>query len=415
MARTLTPIDVYAIVNAMVEEQTGQQATLQVVDTSTFISAGETLLQAGTENVLNTLALVFGRTLMAVRPYKAKLALIDAMNTGAYTSRIRKISYYSKTAQADGAHNTDLYTNLSQGYDNGTNGGSSTASMWIQNVPVPLEVYFGGQSVWQDSISIYEDQLKAAFRSEDEFARFAEGILTERGNDIESQKEAFNRALIINHAAGVIDMSADMPGSAIEMVAAYNADRGTSYNGTQLRTTYLEDFLAFFVETFKITSDRMTHRSANFHWSPPKTVGGDSYTLLRHTPKAMQRALLYNPFFIKAKANVFPQIFNPEYLEIGQYEGVDFWQNENVPYDIDVTPAIIDTSTGEIDKGAAVTGIYLLGLLYDQDALMMNYQLDDAYSTPIEARKKYRNIWWHFSRNSMADFTENCVVFYMAS
>lgn len=29
MARTLTPIDVYAIVNAMVEEATGQQSTLQ--------------------------------------------------------------------------------------------------------------------------------------------------------------------------------------------------------------------------------------------------------------------------------------------------------------------------------------------------------------------------------------------------
>lgn len=47
MARTLTPIDVYAIVNAMVEEATGQQATLQAVDTSSFIAAGETILATG--------------------------------------------------------------------------------------------------------------------------------------------------------------------------------------------------------------------------------------------------------------------------------------------------------------------------------------------------------------------------------
>lgn len=415
MARTLTPIDVYAIMNLLVEEATGQNASVTVVDTSTFISAGETVLSTGTENVLNSMALVFGRTLMAVRPYKAKLSIIDALNTGVYTSRIRKQSFYSREAQIDGAHNTDLKTNLAMGYDNGDNSGNSTASMWVQNQPVVLETYFGGQSVWQDSTTVYEDQLKTAFRSEADFAQFAAGVMTEKGNDIESQKEAFNRSLILNHAAGVIDMASDMPGSAIELVAAYNAAHGTSYTGSDLRSTYLESFLKFFVEIFKLTSDRMTHRSKNFHWSPAKTVGGVSYTLLRHTPKDKQKVILYNPFFLKAKTNVLPAIFNPEYLDIGNYEGVDFWQNENDPEDINITPAIIDTSTGEIDKGTAVTGIYLLGMIFDEDALMMSYGLEDALSTPVEARKRYRNIWWTFSRNAMADFTENCAVFYMAS
>ena len=280
---------------------------------------------------------------------------------------------------------------------------------------MPLEVNFGGHSVWQDSTTIYEDALKTAFRSENEFAQFMAGVMTEKGNDIESQKEAFNRALVVNHIAGVIDMASDMPGSAIELVAAYNARYGTSYTGSDLRSTYLASFLAFFVETVKLTSDQMTHRSKRFHWSPAKTVAGTSYSLLRHTPKDRQKLMLYNPFFIQAQAQVLPGIFNPEYLRIENFEPVDFWQDELVPYNINITPAIIDTSTGEIDQGAAVNDIYVLGMLFDEDALMIDYQLEDALSTPVEARKRYRNLWWTFSKNAIADYTENVAVFYMAS
>ena len=81
MGRTLTQRDIHALMNALVKEATGQENTIQVVNSSTFVSAGETVLATGTENVLNSLALVLGRTLMTVRPYKAKLALINALNT----------------------------------------------------------------------------------------------------------------------------------------------------------------------------------------------------------------------------------------------------------------------------------------------------------------------------------------------
>ena len=115
MARLLTPRDCHALMNLLVKEATGQDATIQVVDSSTFVSAGELVLSTGTENVLNSLSLVLGRTFMAVRPYKAKLSIINALNTDLYTSRMRKISFYSRSAQASGDFNTQLYTNLAAG------------------------------------------------------------------------------------------------------------------------------------------------------------------------------------------------------------------------------------------------------------------------------------------------------------
>lgn len=422
MARRLTPNDCHVLMNLLVKEATGQDGTIQVVDSSTFVSAGEQVLATGTENVLNSLSLVLGRTFMAVRPYKAKLAIINALNTDLYTSRMRKISFYSREAQASGDFNTQLYTNLAAGYDNGENGVDavtgdpiSTKSMWVQNPAVPLEMNFAGQNVWEDSTTVYEYQLKTAFRSEEEFSQFVSGIMTEKGNDIESQKEAYNRMTILNHIAGVYDLdAASANGRVINLTKAYNDRFGTSYTSAQLRTTYLKEFLAFFVSQFKLASRYMTYRTSKYHWSPTKTVGGVSYTLLRHTPYDRQRVMLYEPLFTEAEAMVLPEIFRPNYLDIDtQYEGIDYWQNINDPSAIKVVPAIPDVSGTSQTAGTQVDLPYVVGMIYDADAIMVDYQLERSYTSPLEARKAFRNIWWSFSKNSISDFTENCIIFTM--
>ena len=417
MARTFTPLDCYTLINAIAKEATGQEATLQAQDTSSFVSVGETILRTGTENTLNAISVVLGRTFMAVRPYEAKLRIINALNSGIYTNRMRKISFYSREAQASGAFNTNLYTNHAMGYDNGSNSGNSLPTMWEQNQPVPLELNFGGRSVWDESTTIYEDQLQAAFRDEANFSAFMSGIMTEKGNDIESAKEAFNRATLLNFIGGIYDMDkAVSTGSAIDLAAGFNEKYGTSYTRAQLLYDHRTEFLEYFVRTVKYISDTLTNRSAKYHWSPAKTIGGTSYTLLRHTPKDKQRMILLSKAIYDAESTVLPAIFNPQYLNVENYEKVDFWQNENLPEQVSITPAIPDVSDPkEQTAGDPVVFEYLVGILYDVDAMMVDYQLDSAFSTPIEARKRYRNVWWHFARNAINDFTENAVLFYIGA
>lgn len=179
MARTLTPKDAYALMNLVVKQATGQNAVV-VVDSSTFVSAGETVLATGTENTLNALSIVLGRTLMAVRPYKAKLLIVQAINTGMYTSRLRKLSVYSQDNKPAGFVNTDLNPkNLYNGYEN-TSNTNAVGSQWEQQKPAVVQMAFGGQSVWQTQLTVYEDALKAAFRDEAEFMSLVNGIMTER-------------------------------------------------------------------------------------------------------------------------------------------------------------------------------------------------------------------------------------------
>lgn len=416
MGKVLTVQDCHNLMNSLVKQATGQQS-ITVVDSSSFVSAGETVLATGTENVINSLSLIIGRTLVAVRPYKAKFLLINALNSGIYSNRIRKISYYSKDAQASGMYNTQLYTNIKEGYTNGQNvvaeNPTSTKSMWEQNQPIALEMNFAGSDTWDDSLTIYEKQLQVAFESEANFSQFMSGIMTEKGNDMESQKEAFNRMCVLNEIGMVYDMAEDRPMSCVNLTKEYNTKYGTSYTSAELRTTYLESFLKFFVAYVKNISNYLEERSSNYHLSPTKTVNGTTYKLLRHTPKNRQKMFLYEPLFIEAKANVLPSIFNPEYLDIKNYEPVNYWQSIDNRSGVKITPAIYDKVSGEQKKGNEVDLDYVVGLLFDEDAMMIDYQFDGSYSTPLEARKLYRNIFWHYTKNAINDPTENAILFYM--
>lgn len=421
MARALTPQDAHSLMNLLVKEATGQNASIQTVNAANFVSAGETVLATGVENTLNSLAIVLGRRFAAVRPYKGKFRNIQALNTGMYTSRFSKISYYSRESLAAGDWNTNLYPeNLLTGVDNTgstSSGHERTPSMWEQNHAVPLEMYFGGQSVWEDSTSVLKNQLKVAFRDEASFNTFVSGIMVEKGNDIESQKEAFNHLTLLNYMAGLYDIDAVLNnGMAVNLTTQFNSENSTSYTTAQLQTTYKKEFLMWFVGYIDKLSQMLEIRSALHHWSPTKTVNGTSYTLLRHSPRDKQKLFLYEPFIIDAKTQIMPEIFHDGALNINNYEGVMYWQTINDPSAIKVTPAIPDvagTNSGMQTTGSTVDLGYVLGVLFDEDACMTDFQLDDADATPLEARKKYYNLWWSFSRNAISDFTENGVLLYM--
>ena len=425
MARRLTTTDGYAFINAMSAEMFGQNATIQAIDESTFASVGESVLQAGTENVINTLSLVASRDLVAIRPYRAKFRLINALDSGMFSNRIRKISYYAKEAKPTGASNTQLFSeNLGMDFDNGVHFDSSTPpvqmsveSQWLQSTPVTYQAWFGGGIEWQYPYTLYENALKLAFRNGAAFAEFLNGFLVSCANDIETEKEAFSRMVVLNAIAGVADMTSDMPGSFVNLTTEFNNfyNPSPSYTTAELLSTHFNEFLAFFVAKVKTDSDMLENRSILYHWSPAKTVNGVSYVLPRQTKKEDQRMMMISKFWNNAEALVLPQIFNDQYLKLDNFEKVDYWQNINDPTAISVTPAIPDTSDPSAQiAGSAVSLATVLGILYDRDAMMVDFHLEDVSSTTKEARKHYRTIWNTINKNPIWDPTENFIVYYMA-
>lgn len=423
MARTLTPKDGFAIMTELGREATGQK-NITVVDMNGFVSTGETVMATGKENVYNAISVIIGRTLAASRVYRGKLALMNALDTGTFTSRLRKISFFSKDPIPSGWYNTDIYTNLADGFTNGENpngGGTaqSTKSMWEQHQAMPLEMNFGGSTTWQYCLTMYEDQINAAFRDPVELAQFVAAMVQEHRNDIEVTREAFNRMALLNRILScyLYDKGAGWTkGQAINMTTVYNTFYGTNYTSAQLRSTYLKSFLELLTATIKETLDFMGERTAERHLPMTKTVDDVSYSVLRHTPMDRIRMYLYRPLIRRAEAIVMPEIFRPEYLQMSQYEPVDFWQSN---YSDSVRPTVkgrcayYNKLDGTQTTSGDMTLDYVIALITDVDGLMTDFQLERSATTPLEARKGYRNTWLTFAKNAINDPTENAVLIYM--
>lgn len=427
MARRLNATDAYLIMQNLVKQATGEITTIAEGDVSAYISAGEKVLATGIENTLEALSIVLGRTLIAIRPYKARASVIRAASFDEYKTRMRKISYYTDKALPTGAWNTQVYSkNLGPGRDNtegpADSGGDydATKSMWEQHPVIPLEMNFGGFDTWDEAITIYKKQLRIAFRDPAEMAKYVNGQMMSKSNDIEMQKEAYDTMTLCGYAAALFDAEKTLgTGMAVNMTAEYNNFYGTTHTTTELLTTYLKSFTEFYVAFVKTMVDDFERNTLKRHWSPAKTVNSISYYLPRHTPKKDIKMVMYDPFWKKVEATVMPEIFNDQYLKIDNFDTVTYWQS-NTPGNqakIDIDPALPDitgTHSGQQYKGDRVQLYYVLGMIFDKDACMTNHALDDADATPMEGRKKYYNLWWNFLKQATVDITEQGCLLYMA-
>ena len=405
MPNYFKPTDVYPIMNQLVREISGQDS-ISVTDTTSFVSAGTSVLEAGYENVMNAISVLIARTIVAARPYEGKFKIINA-ESSAFDNRARKISFYAKPTQASGAFNTQTYTNLGAGLDDESGAGSQ----WEQNPSISVEKYFFSSATYDFEHTEYVEQLKIAFTSEESFLDFLNGMRTEIMNDIEQQKEAKGRALALDRIAGtklLVDKGDLGAECAVNLTAEYNKEHGTSYTTQQLIYDHTVALLEFFLARIKNDSDMLTNRTALYHDPMTKQINSVDYNVLRHTPKSMQKLVYNSRFFNQIKLSL-AEIFHPEMLDLPNGEGVQYWQSVKDPYKVAVKPALPENATS-----SAVEMDVVIGMLFDVDALIANIRYEGMTATPINARHLYRNEFWHFLFSNWNDYSENGIIYYMS-
>ena len=152
-----------------------------------------------------------------------------------------------------------------------------------------------------------------------------------------------------------------------------------------------------------------------FHIYPARNDdGGNALELKRHTPPEMRRLLLYMPLVRQAETEVFASLFNDSYVKLDNYEGVEYWQNPNVPAGVSVTPNQLNTANGQSVNGTAVALDNVLAVFFDYDALATSVKLAEVYTSPINPRGAYFNTFYHWAMNYKYDPTENMIIYYMA-
>lgn len=431
----LTRNDIYALMNATTAQLTGTD-THKVIDSQSFMDAGKLAQTYTTDEIYNALSIVGARLLIGNRPYGAKLRILDEVDGDIFNNTAREISYYSTNALPSGAFNTQLFTNLANGFDNGTNPSSGTAqstgNMWEQHPTYPFELFFFQSEIWQDCLTRYMNQIQIVFNSEAEFGQFWSGVLEEKAADIESRKEAYNRLTLLNRmalAAAMGESTSAVKGACTvyDLTAAFNSEYGTNYSGEQLRTVYKKEFLEWFTAEIKIISNLMEKRSGYFHVAPSKQLADGYHFILRHTPKANQKMIMYGPFWEKAKATVMPEIFNDQYLKTENFEAVDYWQTFSMS-DADKCTAniyatipgwledLITSGSTKVDTKYTFNPDYIMGCIFDDRAVKCRHWLEAARTTPgPEARKNYMNTWYDFGKANICNPTQNFILLVMSA
>ena len=404
MANSLTPNDVYAIVNAMSAEMFGQNASLTAVDTSSFVTIGENMLRQSATNTLDALSNVIGRTIYAVRRYDGRFKIV--MKTPAEWGGIeRKISFYAKGMEASTDWNTNLAgTQLDDG---------QSVDMYKISKKYPLEINFAGIKTLQYTDTTFLWQLKGAFHDEQSFSDFVSAKLVDIANDLETKVEAENRLMILNAIGATYNVGTAR--QKVNLRAEFNSKYSTSYTVNDLLTTHLAEFVGFMVAKIEGDMELMRERNDLFHIYPARNDdAGNALTLPRHTPPEARRLVMFMPLIRDEMKTVFPALFNDSYLKLENYEGVEYWQNPNVPMAVSITPNQLNTTTGQSVNGTAVTLDNVVGLLFDRDALSMSIKNEEALTSGLNIKGGYYNTTYHWAMQYKQDQTENMILYYIA-
>lgn len=387
--------DIYQIVNNVNRQITGQSA-LQAVDTTSFIAVGNQIMQGTTDNIYRAIAGTWAGTIWAARAYTSGVMKSVEVVEEFWGAVMRKISFLPLDFEASQNWNTDLSpTQLDDG---------NSINPFAIRKAKPVSFYFQGSKTLQSHISHYRDELEDALQSEAMFDSWYYAKMVEYYNDIETKDETERRLIVLNFMAGAYDMQS----SVLDLTVAYNTAHGTSYTRDQLLTTYGSDFRRWAAAEIQQATKNMTDRTSLYH----ANVTGK--TLLRHTPREFQKMLLLAPFMSHTEAELYSELFNPDYLNLGTYEEVNFWQNPNSPAEINIKPKVLDTTTGGAVDGNAVNLPYVVGLLYDVRALTICNKRRSAGNIYNPAGD-YTNDYLHWLKRYNNDFTENHLLIIMSN
>lgn len=395
---TLTFQQSSAVLNDLVKQATGRSAVINTE--ADFISVAQTALTLGKDVIFNTLSNVLARTIFSIRPYSASMRGLekDLPQWGAY---MRKFNIVASDWKDDDAYKYPVTFDASQ-TGNPTGNGLSV-DHWIINKRDFVQTNFLGQSVFADHYTVFEDQLKTAFRNSTEFGQFLSMITTDMSNKVELAKENMSRGLVANFIGGLI--AENNASRNIHLLTEYNALTGLSLTAT---TVFQPDNYPAFMKWVygRIASVASLFREMSTRYQTTLT----GKPVPRHTPYNKQKMYMLGQDRYQIDSRVLADTFHDNYLKYADVETINFWQGIDTPDKVMVTPTYTNAS-GVATTGSAVSKTGVFALLFDEDAMGWAMIHENVIPTSVNARGEYRNMWYHMRLRCFSDNCEKGVVF----
>lgn len=369
----MTVDQIYELVNNVAKQTLGETA-MQAVDTASLVALGDTVLSStnSTENFLNTLVARIGKTIIAHRKYDNQLApiVMDNMEWGAIVQKIRVLM---PTVSEDESFELE---------------DGETVDMYEISKPKTEQKLFYKKTAYQCHVTIQEFQLKEAFLSATAMGSFIAAVFGEVKNYLEYAIENLSRLTMVNYMA--------LTGNAqrINLVTMYNAAKGANITADTALTN--SAFLRYAIGQMNLYGKKMKTMSTLYN-TEGKT---------RFTPDNKQMFAIINDFQTAMETEVQYAAFHDDYVKKRANIELPYWQAAKSPLDLHVK--VFDGATTAKKE---ITVKNVVGFLFDRDALGTFRKEEAVLTTPMNAKGRYTNTFWHEQQMWFNDLSENGIIF----
>lgn len=385
MANSLSYNQINTILAAIAEQATGKSA-VDLLATGDFTSIANTVLPVGYDAITKAISMVLSKTIFSIRPYTRKFKGLEA-SAEQYGAITRKLYVVDKPFEADQRYTLEDGTAVDQ---------------QRVNKPIVQQLNFYGFEVFQRSVTIFKDQLDAAFRSPAEFGNFVSLVMTNANDIIEQAHEGLARGTLVNLIGGVLHAGTDA--QKVHLLTRYNNKTGLQLTAADIyKPENWKPFVQWMYSEVAAISAMLTERTEMFHFN----LTGKP--VMRHTPYEDQRIYLYAPLRYNSEMMALADVYHDNYLRMAYTETVNFWQSAKEPDKINVTASYLDVADGTVKKDGTVEQANVLGIICDREAAGYTVVSEWSESAPFNAAGGYQNTFYHWTDRYWNDFTENAV------
>lgn len=254
--------------------------------------------------------------------------------------------------------------------------------------------YYNSKCTYKIPLEQTRRQLRESMLSSASFMSFTSAL----ENNILNQLHLAYNLLAERLLNGLIAkrISENNANTTIDLLALYNTNVTPTTPLTQSKAIYDKEFLRFCSSIIMDVSELMKVMSMKYN----------SDGVMTFTPKEYQSLTLISKFAINLETYLYSDTYHDDFLKIGTYEKIPFWQG------IGTTTTFSDRTTIDVklDDNTTVKRDFIVGILRDRDACVIfnNEQYTTSFVNPDTAVTRYN---FMNDISLFSDTSENAVVF----
>lgn len=388
-----------ALLSQVIENMNGLAEPPGMDNPEQVVSVATTVLKAGMDPLMGAISQVWADTIFAVRPAEKGYLRSLEMDLSRYGNATRKLSPLSMPPE----DNEEFGSSIAYNFDTSTSPDGRSVDPWQIHKQYVQQTNFYGTATYSQSWTVFRDQLNTAFHSFEELSRFNAMELQRRYNDWERFREAVAETMQVNFIGALL--KENMDGRIIHALSEYNEKTGGKFTVQDIyKPANFKSFVQWLRARIETQIKLMARQSAMW-----QTVV-DGKEVIRHTPRNKVRIAMLSEFANEMDYMALANTKHDEYLTIGAYEEIPYWQHIAHPDQIAVKPVYTGINGAVAKADTAVEKSGVIALIHDVDAL--GYCITDTWqaTTPINIKGGYWNTCNHAYIKTVQDQTEKAVL-----